>query len=231
MIVAIFDVDRTLVDGMCGYFFYMAVRPHLSFARRLLISLEMLGHRWGVFDERRVVELGVRMYAGMEVEFLKRLGRRCFEEVIKDRLFVEGLERIERHKASGHRIILVSGSTEFAIAPIAEFVGADEFHATGAFSQNGVSTGKVRYPLNYGEGRLEILGKRLHELGASWDDCYLYSDNLTDISVFERCGHPVVVNPKDALERIARQRRWSIERWTTLRGTGKRASGTSFPLR
>jgi len=231
MSVAIFDVDRTLVDGMCGYFFYLAVRPHLSVARRLRISLEMLAHRWGFLDEARVVELGVLMYAGLRIDFLKELGRRCFEDTIKGRLFVEGLERIEEHRERGDMIVLVSGSCEFAIAPIAEFVGADEYHATGALSEDGVSTKRIRYPLNFQEGRLEILSERLNELGVDWSECYIYSDNLSDLSTFERCGHPVVVNPKDELERIASERSWAVERWRVLHDSKASATGSSFPLR
>ena len=230
MKVAVFDVDRTLVDGMCGYYYYLAVKPHISFARRLEASMKLLGYRWGLVDEREIVRLGVVLYAGMKVEFLRAKGRESFESMIKDRLLVEGLERIKKHKELGHAVFLASGSNEYVVAPVAEFVGADGFFATGAVVENGVCTRRVRLPLCFEEGELELIERKLKELGVGWDDCWVYSDNMSDLVIFERCGHPVVVNPREKLERIAIERGWTIERWKTLYGSGL-ATGSSFPLK
>lgn len=231
MKAAIFDVDRTIVDGMSGYFFYLFAKQYISSARRLKTALELLKYRLKLSDEKSIVELGVRIYDGLSVELLREVGKRCFEQMIKGRMFVEALDKIKEHKACGHKIFLASGSIEFAISPIAEFVGADGFFATGAKIENGISTKELRLPLCFEEGKLELIKNKFLELNICWKDCWFYSDNLSDLSVFESCGHPVVVNPRDELTELACKRGWRIEFWRTLLDKNLSATGTRFPLR
>jgi len=231
MKAAIFDVDRTIVDGMSGYFFYLIAKPHIPFARRLKTTLELLEYRFGFTDEKRIVEIGALIYAGLGVDLLKKIGEKCFEEMIKGRVFVEALGRIKEHKDAGQKIFLASGSNEFVIAPIARFVDADGFFATGAKIENGASTKKLRFPLCFEDGKLELIAAKFSELNIDWKDCWFYSDNRSDILIFEKCGHPIVVNPRDELEKMARERQWRVELWRTLSDSSLSATGSHFPVR
>ena len=41
-----------------------------------------------------------------------------------------------------------------------------------------------------------------------------YTDSVTDLPMLEEVGEPRVINPDPLLSRVARQRGWSVERWT-----------------
>ena len=46
--------------------------------------------------------------------------------------------------------------------------------------------------------------------GYDLEQCYGYTDSISDLPMLEAVGHPVAVNPDRALESIARLRGWPI---------------------
>ncbi|MGH7338800.1 MAG: HAD family hydrolase, partial [Myxococcota bacterium] len=50
---------------------------------------------------------------------------------------------------------------------------------------------------------------------------YAYADSLSDLPMLESVGHPVAVNPDPRLRRIARERRWAVERWRPESGLAR----------
>jgi hypothetical protein len=71
------------------------------------------------------------------------------------------------------------------------YSGAVEFYAGGPH--------KVRAVRELAEAR-----------GYPLEDCYAYSDSITDAPLLEAVGHPTAVNPDKALRREAVQRGWPI---------------------
>ena len=48
------------------------------------------------------------------------------------------------------------------------------------------------------------------ENGVNLDNCYFYTDSVTDLPMLEKVGLPQVVNPDKLLEAEARKRNWPI---------------------
>jgi HAD superfamily hydrolase (TIGR01490 family) len=204
-VVAIFDVDQTLVQGYTErLFFRCLVRQRLLSLPRALAYLGQVACRpQDRFQDKSYLE-------GLEVEAVARLARRCYQEDIAPRLSAAGLACVLEHQAQGHAIALLSGSLSMLLTPLKEEVGADWLIATELQRENGRFTGEIAGPHPRGPNKLWLLKELSRTHGFDLSRAYAYGDHIQDAYLFRSIGHPVAVNPSWRLKRQARQHRWPI---------------------
>jgi putative phosphoserine phosphatase / 1-acylglycerol-3-phosphate O-acyltransferase len=230
---AIFDVDRTILDGMAGNFFFRHLWNSglVPLLNRLCATAVVAGYRAGLLAEERIVEIGVTVYAGLLVELLKKEAEKCLHEKLAGRLFVEARETIRKHKEQGDLVVLASGSCDFIVSAIANEIGADEFVATSAEVKNGLSTRNILRPTCYGKGKEVLIERFLTDRGIDLANCRLYSDNHQDMSLFRRVAHRHPVNPGAKLAASAKAEGWEILTWNTPTDPDHKVTGTSWPVK
>src|SRR5882672_5142794 len=101
----------------------------------------------------------------------------------------------------------------YAARPLADELGIDHVVATELEVHDGRFTGKPRYPLCYGEGKITRAEVLARSLGFTLAEATFYSDSATDLPLLERVRTPVAVNPDRRLSRVAARRGWTVERW------------------
>jgi HAD superfamily hydrolase (TIGR01490 family) len=204
-VAAIFDVDRTLVNGYTERLFFrhllasglLSGRSALAFLARLAL------HPGGRFQDKSYL-------AGLQVEGVRHLAAECFRQRILPRLSGPGLACLRKHRASGHRIILLTGSLGLLLRPLQGFAGAEWLIATELQENGGRFTGEIRglHPRGPNKARLVTDLAQRHRLDLSRS--FAYGDHLADIPLFESVGHPAVVNPCRRLSFLARERSWPV---------------------
>ncbi len=204
-VAAIFDVDKTLVQGSTERLFFKYLLRHNKLkATQAMAYLARLASRPGDrFRDKSYLK-------GLPVEETKALARRCYEEMIAPRLSPQALACLEEHKAKGHRILLLTGSLSFLIMPLKETVQADWLIATEPAHDNGCFTGEIAGLHPRGKNKELLLSDLSRQQGLDLSQSYAYGDHFEDRSLFSRVGHPVAVNPSWRLKRLARKRRWQI---------------------
>jgi len=204
-VVAIFDVDQTLVRGYTErlFFRYLLRRRLLSLPRALSYLGQMARRPQDRFQDKSYLE-------GLEVEEVARLARRCYREDIAPRVSVAALACVLSHQAQGHAIALLSGSLAVLLTPLQEELGADWLIATDLQRQNGRLTGEIigRHPR--GPNKLWLLQELSRTHGLDLSQAYAYGDHIQDFYLFRSIGHPVAVNPSWRLRLKARKHRWPI---------------------
>jgi HAD superfamily hydrolase (TIGR01490 family) len=204
-VVAIFDVDQTLVKGYTErLFFRCLVQQGLLSVPRALAYLGQVAFRpRNRFQDKSYLE-------GLQVEDVVRLARRCYGEDIAPRLSPAGLACVLEHQSQGHAIVLLSGSLAVLLTPLQQQLGADWLIATELQRQNGQFTGAIAGLHPRGPNKLWLLQElsRTHSLDLS--QAYAYGDHIEDSYLFRSIGHPVAVNPSWRLKRQARKHRWPI---------------------
>jgi HAD superfamily hydrolase (TIGR01490 family) len=204
-VVAIFDVDQTLVQGYSErlFFRYLVRRRRLSLRRALTYLGGVACRLRDRFQDKRYLE-------GLPVEEVVRLARQCYREDIAPRLSPAGLACVLEHQAQGHAIALLSGSLAVLLAPLQEELGADWLIATDLQRQNGRLTGEIigRHPR--GPNKLWLLQELSRAQGFDLSQAYAYGDHIQDFYLFRSIGHPVAVNPSWRLRLKARKHRWPI---------------------
>lgn len=158
-----------------------------------------------------------RRYDGAPVDEVRELAREAFNELILPNAFPAALRRVREHRAAGHRVVFLTGALDFTIAslePLADVIAAARLRV-----EDGRYTGELEEIPYAGDARAAYLRRLARELGADLSASYAYGDSLSDLPMLESVGHPVVVNPDPRLRRVARDRRWPVERWRGTEGT------------
>ncbi len=212
---AFFDVDRTLVSCNTGRLFLRDLRRRgeISFLRALRALGWMAKYHLSLIDLQHVaVRLAEQMKGKLERDFADRCRAWVQTEVVP--LVVPGARgQIEKHRAEGHILAILSTSPTYVTRPLAEALGIEEVVSTQFEVENGQFTGRLVGPACVGKGKVhwaEDLGTRLEvDLAASW----FYTDSYTDMPMLERVGNRVIVNPDPRLRRTAKRRGWPVEDW------------------
>jgi HAD superfamily hydrolase (TIGR01490 family) len=205
MVAAIFDVDKTLVQGSTErLFFRYLVRHQKLRTTQAMAYLARLASR----PEERFRDKSY--LKGLGVEETEALARRCHEEMIAPRLSLQALACLEEHKAQGHRIVLLTGSLSFLIIPLKEMVAADWLIATEPARDERCFTGEIAGLHPRGKNKELLVLDLSQRQGFDLSLSYAYGDHFEDRSLFGRVGYPVAVNPSWRLKRLARKRRWPI---------------------
>ncbi len=204
-VVAIFDVDRTLVQGHTErvFFRYLVRQRLISISQALAFLGQLACSPQGRFRDKRYL-------AGLEVEEVARQAGRCYQEEISPRVSQEGLACIVEHQARGHAIALLSGSLALLLMPLKEELGADWLIATELERLNGRFTGEIAGLHPRGPNKLFLLQDLSYLHGFDLSRSYAYGDHIQDAHIFRSIGYPVAVNPSWRLRFQARKNHWPI---------------------
>ena len=208
-VVAIFDVDQTLVQGHTErYFFRYLVRRGLLSLPRALAYLGQVARRPRArFQDKSYLQ-------GLPVEDVVSLAQGCYREDIAPRLRPGGLACVLEHQTQGHAIALLSGSLSLLLTPLQGELGANWLIATELQRQNGQFTGAIAGLHPRGPNKLRLLQELSRAHGFDLSQAYGYGDHIQDSYLFRSIGHPVAVNPSWRLKRRARKHRWPIQYFT-----------------
>lgn len=220
---AFFDLDKTVIARASmvafGKPFY---REGLISRRTVLRALygQLVYLHLGASEEKlaRIRESALRLTRGWDQRQVKDIVRDALESVIEPIIFAEALELIEEHRAAGRMVFIVSASPEEIVAPLAEYLGADESIASRArVDEEGRYTGEMEV-YAYGPFKVEAMNEAAARHGIDLAASYAYSDSYTDVPMLDAVGHPVAVNPEAKLATIARRRGWHVEHWSKAPG-------------
>ena len=216
-IVAVFDMDGTLLPSNVVESYLWLRLPELSNARRAREVSEVARAlpRWLLTEKRdrgAFLRSVYRRYEGASYDELLRIVDEDVTQTVLGRLSAAAVRTIRAHRAAGHRTILITGAVAPLVRPVAplfdEIVAADL-----EVGPDGRCTGFLACPPLVGEGRAAWLK---HKAGSDgWDlaSSYGYADSASDLPMLRSVGHPVAVDPDIALSRVARRSRWPVEMW------------------
>ena len=142
------------------------------------------------------------------------LSARFMTEVITPALRPQARALVDRHRAAGDLVAVVTATNDFVTRPIAQALGIDELVATELERDAaGRVTGRIRGVPSLREGKIARVGQWLGARGQRLEDfaeLTFYSDSTNDLPLLELASRPVATNPVPALEAIARERGWPV---------------------
>lgn len=153
----------------------------------------------------------MRGLAGQEEVSLVAEGQALFEKYIRPTIYPEAVRLIEQHRADGHLVAIVSGSTRYLVQPLAEHLEVEDFLCTELEVLNGRLTGRCIEPLCFEHGKVYWLQQFVEAHNVDMARSWFYSDSITDLPLLDLVGHPVIANPDPVLYRTARKRGWPVQ--------------------
>jgi HAD superfamily hydrolase (TIGR01490 family) len=211
MRLALFDLDNTLLGGdsdhawgvfLCDrgvldptyykqrndQFYEDYVAGKLDMAAYLNFSMEVLGKH----------ELA-KMHA-LHAEFMQE----CVEPII----LPKSLALLEKHRAAGDKLVIITATNRFITEPIAARLGVETLLATECEMIDGRYTGRSTDVPCFSEGKVTRLNRWMQENGFNLEDSIFYSDSMNDLPLLEAVTHPVVVDADKRLTAEAERRGW-----------------------
>lgn len=215
--VAFFDMDGTLINGFSVVaFFAEGIRsgmlPPTEAAQRML---GLARHKLRGDDYAVLMADSAQQLAGEVEADLSKLGDAAFKRFVAAAIYPESRQLLQAHRDKGHRVAMISTATRYQTEPVANELGIDDVMCNQLASADGVLTGELDGRLVFGKGKLAAANDYLQEHGGKLQDAYFYSDGSEDVPLLEAVGHPCPTNPDAALRRIAEERDWPTQSFSS----------------
>lgn len=214
--IAFFDLDRTLLPVNSAWLWmrYELERGYITWRQVAYASGWLTAYHLGVASLDKPLREAVATYAGSSADALRERTRDFYERDLAGRYRPGGLRALVEHRAAGDEVVLLTTSSTYLSALVAEELGLDGY-LCNAFEEDdqGRLTGVAVEPLCYGQGKVAAGARYAAQRGRGLVDCTFYSDSLSDLPMLDAVGHPVVVAPDLRLQRLAQRRGWPQVVW------------------
>lgn len=213
---AFFDVDNTLLPGLP-----IEVRFYRHLWNLGLVgwaeTLRSMGFWLGHLPQISLQPLRERKpyLAGKPSATIETVAEEYVRLHICSRLSENGLARVKEHRQAGHILVLLTGSPDFLVAPLAAHLGIETVLAARLErTMDGTYTGHLLPPLPYGSGKRRLVEAVARQWDLDLKLSYAYGDSPGDLEALQCVGNPLVVNPIRGMARIARREKWPMAWWT-----------------
>lgn len=199
-VLAIFDVDGTLVSGKSTekrFMTWLLRRGHLGPLQ--VLSTAWFVVRWFPRFGRHVFKKNKAYLNGLPVSLVAHEAREFVASVPDADWIAPALAELERHKQRGDVVVLLSGTLQ----PIVECLSA-RFGANGSLGAECLVEGgrftaspPSRHPFN--DEKADLLTSLCETYRIAAGDVYAYADSEFDIPLLSKVGYPVAVCPDGKL--------------------------------
>jgi len=221
------DFDNTLIDGDAGPLFgwYLFLwrrhelegRPWKRFRLWMRyvpfaawMGLQAAFYKLGAVRRSTIVRAAYKGLKGVEEDRFLGLMEQFAREAIVPRLYPEMMAEVRRHHDAGRRCVVLTTGMEALVRHVLDRIDPSiQLIGCRMRVRDGRLTGKVDGPL-YGVDKANILDAYARALGTTAQACWAYSDHLSDRQMLEAVGHPVAVNPRGRLRRLASKHGWTV---------------------
>ncbi|MDH3979394.1 MAG: HAD-IB family hydrolase [Gammaproteobacteria bacterium] len=211
--IALFDLDNTLIAGDSDYLWgcflvEQGIVDGTSYERANRRFYDQ--YKVGELDIFEFLDFQLRPLAEHDLAQLEHWRAQYIQEKIVPILLPKAHALIDRHRASGDTLAIITATNRFITEPIAGLYGIDHLLATEPQLVAGRYTGKVTGVPCFQDGKIKVLEGWLEDTGLSLDDSWFYSDSHNDLPLLGQVQRPHAVDPDEILEVHARQQGWPV---------------------
>lgn len=214
--LALFDLDNTLLAGDSDFEWgrFLIQQGVLDAALRQAQNAQFYAdYQQGTLDIHAFLEFQLQPLSQHPRAQLDAWHALFMQEVVRPMMTDQARALVERHRAQGDLLAVVTATNSFVTRPIALEYGVPHLIATEPEAINGQFTGRVAGLPSFKEGKVTRLLEWLQGRGqtlADFEATWFYSDSLNDLPLLQRVDHPVAVDPDATLRAHAEQAGWPI---------------------
>jgi len=182
--LAVFDLEHTLIaSNVVDSYAWLASR-HLSARQRILFVADLLRKAPGLLaldrrDRGDFLRTFYQRYEGAPVDRLSDDAWELFHQQLLARSFPGAIARVRRHRALGHRTILITGALDIVVEPFRPLF--DEIVCARLAREDGAFTGRMDELPPIGEARALVLDEYARAEGLDLAESVAYADSASDL--------------------------------------------------
>ena len=213
MQLAIFDLDNTLLAGDSDYLW-----------GQFLVDQGLVDGAWyerenrNFYDQYKAGTLDINEFCAFSLKPLTQhepaqlyAWRQEFVRTRIEPIVAAGTPALlERHRAQGDHLIIMTATNRFITEPIAELLGIADLIATDPEMHEGRYTGRVLGLPNFQDGKVKRLQQWRAQQAQNFARTIFYSDSRNDLPLLLLADEAVAVDPDEVLRAEAVGRGWPV---------------------
>lgn len=201
---AFFDIDGTIYrNSLMVEHFKKLIKYEIIDEKAWVDSTRDIFIIWdkrqGNYDDylQNLCDLYVKSLIGLDksdIDFATK-------QVIKlkaERVYTYTRSRIKWHLEQGHKVIFISGSPDFLVEKMAEKYNVTDYKGSQYVFENNTFTGKV-IPMWDSRSKMKAMDYFIEKYNIDLEKSYAYGDTNGDITMLQRVGNPIAINPTQEL--------------------------------
>lgn len=213
MSLAIFDLDNTLIgddsDYLWGQFLVdqgVVDKAHYERANEKFYD----DYKQGTLDIVEFLGFSLRPLAENLPEQLYLWREQFVRDIITPLLLKPAQQLIDRHRAQGDTLLVITATNRFVTEPIVHLYGITNLLATTPEFVNGRYTGGFVDIPCFQDGKVKLLEAWLKNSTESLQGSWFYSDSHNDLPLLRLVDRPVAVDPDEKLALFAKNANWPV---------------------
>jgi HAD superfamily hydrolase (TIGR01490 family) len=213
---AFFDLERTLtphaVEQTCAL--ELKRRGELSWSHLFRVLVIYLKYDLGLLkDFDSMKRFGAHIFTDRDFPRIVEMARAFHRDRLSAELFPDALALVDRLRAAGVHVYIISSTYRFLVDLYAEQLGAAASYGVDLEVVDSRCTGAIVGMIPHGQTKAAAVRELAARDRLALDESFAFGDSLNDLPMLEAVGHPYAVNPAGGLRRLANERGWPILRW------------------
>lgn len=211
MALAIFDLDNTLIAGDSDYLWgkFLVENNYVNSEEFSKTNAQFYeDYKNGNLDIIAYQRFALTPLSKQTMTTLNNWHQQFIKDFIQPIILPKAQAIVDKHKAKGDRVIIITATNTFITKPIGEIYGITELLGTEGEIINNKYTGKVAGVPSFKEGKVTRLNQWLTENNETLEGSYFYSDSHNDLPLLKIVDQPIVVDGDDKLLQIAKDKQW-----------------------
>ncbi len=213
MSLAIFDLDNTLIADDSDYLWGQFLVDQGIVDKNYYESTNAKfydDYKQGTLDIVEFLRFSLKPLADNNPEQLYQWRAQFVEEAIKPLLLESAQQLIDKHKARGDTLLVITATNRFVTEPIVRLYGIENLLATTPEFIDGRYTGGVNGIPCFQGGKVTLLEAWLKNSSETMQGSWFYSDSHNDLPLLKLVDNPVAVDPDEKLSEFATAANWPI---------------------
>lgn len=220
MRLAIFDFDGTLYKKETFQLLMNHLKTHPTYHpqyKRFFRNILPLyiGYKLNLYPEHSLKERSMQLYINAFERLSTKELHAYFSEVANkmiDDINDDVIKRVTQHNKDKFYVMLVSGAFTYLLHAVTEriLVSFDTIIGTDIPIKNDRLDKSTSIYHIQGIRKCEKIREYFKNQHVDWQNSFAYGDSLSDRSVLELVGNPVVVQPEPKLQKLAVEKGWEM---------------------
>jgi HAD superfamily hydrolase (TIGR01490 family) len=163
-----------------------------------------------VNNPEKISKAAFSFISGMETDKLDYLTKDFFETILKDKIYIEGKEKILWHLKMKHDLLLLTNAIEPIAKIMAQYLNIPKYLCTKLENIDNIYTGKILGANTYGRNKVLKILSYVKEHDCNIKKTWAYCDHGSDIDIMSVVKYPIAVNPDKTLKKESDRRGWKI---------------------